>query len=276
MKLVSVGSCALALALLVQPVEAQTLKRITPEAASPGSLVIVDGEDLAGTTHLRFTAFVGGFVGIWIEDAPVIDASATRVTAFVPDIVAGFIPPGSIQGGSYVGTVEAIGLSTTGAGAGDSLDFFFLEAPFGFLENAGLGSTQPDGTRAVISFELQQLQFVGGSLIHQGAPFPGNDGFTPRLENAIPGSLAFLAAGPALGVPIPGPGDGLLALSPGNLFFVLGAPTVDGAGDAELVLPVPPGLAGLNLQAALQWGFVDPLTGTLRCSNALVLDFSVT
>ena len=51
------------------------------------SPMTIRGTGLASTTHVRFQAIVGGFVGIWSQDEPVVSASATEVHVLAPDIV---------------------------------------------------------------------------------------------------------------------------------------------------------------------------------------------
>ena len=85
----------------------QTLSRITPEAASPGDLVILTGMNLQNVTMVRFFASVGGFVGVWTVNVVPLSTSPTRVAAIVPAMAA-FAPPNATPPGSPVGTVSAI------------------------------------------------------------------------------------------------------------------------------------------------------------------------
>jgi hypothetical protein len=255
-------------ALLVGAPSAQTITRVTPAVASPGSVVILEGSGLAGTTELLFTGFVGGFAGSFTIPSPALSASATRVTTTVPTI-PGWIPPKEIQGGSPFGQVRAKGAGFETA----NFPFYLLEGTGGVLANAGLGTTGPGGDRAAVSFDPGVPMPVPGDPfkpLGTGAPVPGNLACVLRLEAAEPGTLSVLvvgAPGPALAF-----GDGLIAVNPGVLWLVAPGTVVDGAGDASTPLPVPASLVGFGGITA-QWGTVDAGTGAIELSSALLMTF---
>ena len=247
---------ALALGGVVSVSEAQTIARIDGEAASPGTLITIAGTGLASTTHIRFQADVGGFVGVWDQDEPVQSVSATGVTVLVPDIVAGFVLEGPSSGSPF-GQLRAVDSSST---LSNTLPFYFFEGSGGFLANAGLGTTQSTGQgRSIISFDLAGKP-----------PTSDNPNFTPTLHNAVPGVLPFLAVG------LPGPDlpldDGILAVNVTSLFIIAPGSVVDFDGNAALSpLPIPPIPPGTQL--SMQWGYLDPATQTFELSNGMDLDY---
>lgn len=231
---------------------AQTITRVTPEAAAPGDLVILTGPNLQGVSIVRFFATVGGFVGTWTVDVTPQSVSSTRVTALVP-MMAAFAPPNATPPGNPVGTVQAI--NPLGPSAPNTLSFFYMQA-IPTVTTAGLGTTQPGLGRPVVGF-----------TIAGGPPVTGNAGFTLTLENAIPGAVAQIF----VGAPDPAPsvmvGDGLVAIDLTQPFFSLPSATVDAAGDVHLPLPIP--TSPLNFTFMLQWLEVDPATGQSYISNGL-------
>lgn len=247
---------ALAAPLLATAVEAQSLSDIHGQAAGPGTLIALEGTGLEGTTHVRFHAFVGGFVGLWVQDEAVVAASANRVTVAVPDIVAGWITVGP-QAGSPYGKLQTVG---AGGSTSNQLDFYFFEGTGGFLANAGLGTTQSTGQgRSIISFDIDG-----------GPPSSGNPNFAPTLHNAVPGASPLLAVG-LPGAPLPF-SDGVLAVDLGVIYAIAAGSVVDAAGNADIgTLPmplIPPG--GL---LAMQWGYLDPVTLTIELSNGLTASY---
>ena len=229
----------------------QTITRATPEAASPGDLVILDGTALGGTTVVRFFASVGGFVGTWTVDVVPSSVSATQVTAVVPTM-AGFAPPGAIPPGDPVGTI-----TTLGPGTSNSLAFFYIQAT-PTVTTLGTGTTQPGVLgKAVVGF-----------TIAGGPPVPPNPGFTVTLENAVPFSVAFLALGFPESPPFPMVGDGTIVLDQSMGIVFIGPFFVDGAGDVRVNLPIPP---SLGITPALQW-LTDGGIGGTFVSNGLQAD----
>ncbi len=238
-----------AAAALASLAPAQTITGVAPAASSPGELLTVEGTGLAGATHVRFEAFVGGFVGVWTQDEPVLTASATSVTVLAPDIVAGFVTVGP-SAGSPLGELAAV----VGGVATNELSFYYFEGTDGFLENAGLGSTQSLGQRGAISFALPG-----------GPPTSGNPAFTPTLHRAVPGALPFLAIG-APGPPLP-IGDGILVVDLGVLYAVVPGAPVGPGGNSSAAVPVPLIPAGVDVM--MQWGYLEPLTGVFQISNGV-------
>ena len=248
---------SLALVCAAGVVQAQTITSVAGEAAGPGTQIAVHGSGLAATTHVRFHANVGGFVGIWTQDEPVQSAAADVVTVLVPDIVAGFVTVGPSAGGPFgdLQTVDASGATS------NSLKFYFFEGTDGFLANAGLGTTQSTGQgRSILSFQLAG-----------GAPTPGNPTFTPTVHNAVPGAMPFLAIG------LPGPAlpvdDGLLAVSLGGILVTSPGALVDGAGNSKLGPLAVPATIPAGVQLAMQWGYLDPLTFTFELSGGMLASY---
>ncbi len=261
--------CAAAFALAA---EAQSVTRITPPVASPGSTVLVDGQGLGAATHVRFTGFVGGFVGTLTVDAPVVSASDTRVVAVVPAINA-FIPPGQAQGGSPFGELRVAKLAGLGL-FWETLpsDFYLFEGTGGFLANDGLGTTQSNAVRSVAAFDPGPPVFSDTlfKALGTGAPVPGNASYVQRLEAAVPGSVPILfVAPPGPGIPL---GDGSIAIDLVTQYLILAGPQVDANGDASLPLPVPATLLGAG-PVVLQWAHYDVVGASLGISNALVVTF---
>ena len=88
------------------------------------------------------------------------------------------------------------------------------------------------------------------------------------MHHAPPGALPVLAIGlPIAPVPF---GDGLLAVNPISAFALLPAPAVDPLGDTARAVPIPT-IAGVTV--ALQWGYLDPSTGAIGISNAMLIAY---
>lgn len=254
-KLARFGASVVVLsAALAGAVQAQTIHSVAPEASSPGVLLTIDGTGLANTSHVRFTANVGGFVGVWVQDEPVVSVSDTRVTVVAADIVAAFITDPPFDGDPF-GLIQTADNSVSPAVVSNQLAFYFFEGSKGFLENKGLGSSQSTGIgRSVISFTLAG-----------GPPTAGNPGFTATLHNAIPGAKPFLAIGPpAPSTPI---GDGFLVVDPNTLFAIFPGPLVDPNGDSSAALAIPPVPSGIDVM--MQWAYRDPVTGEFVISNGM-------
>jgi len=254
MKRSTLLSAFLALTATAGLAQAQTIDSIDGAAAGPGTVITLRGTGLAATTDVEFSAVVGGFVGVWSQNEPVISASATEVTVMVPDIVAGFVYVGPSVGGPN-GYLRAI----TPSGASETAKFYFFEGTDGFLQSAGLGTTQSTGERSILSFEL------GG-----GEPTAGNPTFTPTLHNAVPGAQPFLAAGPFGSTPF---GDGILAINPASIFLTIPGTLVGPDGNALVgPLPMPPTIpAGLSL--SMQWGYLDPVTLAFELSQGMLAQY---
>jgi hypothetical protein len=260
--------------LLTSSAFAQAVERVSPETASDGYLITISGANLGGATEVVFRASVGGFVGVWTQTAAVESASFDRVTAFVPEIIAGWAPPG-VQGSTPIGTVAV----RKSSGLGPfwetlSTPFYFLQGTLGFLENSGLGVTQPAGEgRASIAFDplgATGLAAGSSSVFGPGAPLPGNLDFEMQLVGAAPGALPLLVVGaPGAGFPF---GDGVVAISPGAVFLTLVGSAVDAHGDASVALPIPSSVAGIGSLTA-QWGWVDPTAGSISISSGLQMTF---
>ncbi len=242
-------------ATLGSALDAQTISRVVPDAASPGDLVIVQGSGLGAVASVRFRATVGGFAGSWTVDVTPLSLSATALTVRVPQM-AGFAPPTAVPPGDPMGRIS-IGASGT--------RFFFLQGTFDPRTNLapqsvtqGVGTTQSTGAgRPVVCFDLDG-----------GAPVAGNAGFVFELENAVPAS----AATAVIGLPAPLPylpiGDGTLTVGTAVMVFV-GPIATDAAGDARLPLPVP-GAPVSSVDIALQWAVLDAgLAGGVAVSNGL-------
>ena len=200
-------------ALLAPALGAQSLSSIAGEAAAPGTEIALEGTGLDGSTHVRFHAYVGGFVGTWVQDEPVTSATGSRVTVVVPDIVAGWVYEGPSAGSAY-GRLQAV---SGGGGTTNLLDFYFFEGSNGFLDHTGLGTTQSNGGRSIISFDIDN-----------GPPTSGNPTFTPTIHNAVPGATPILAAC------LPGPpvpfSDGVLGVDLGVLYAIAPGSVVDANG----------------------------------------------
>ena len=252
--------------------QGQQITRIVPQVASPGSTVIVEGSGLSLATDVRLRAFVGGFVGELTKDSPVSSTADTRVTADVP-VFNAFIPPGPPGSGSPFGLLRVI--KNGGLGPDwqtTDLNFYFLEGTGGVLENAGLGSTQSNGDRAVVSFDPGPPVPPDDPLkgLGSGAPIPGNLNFQIRLEAAVPGSLSALFLGaPGPGLPF---GDGVIAIDLSGPFATLIGSVVDPMGNASLALPVPAGVAGAG-SFVLQWATIDLGNGKVEISNGLRVNY---
>jgi hypothetical protein len=154
-----------------------------------------------------------------------------------------------------------------------SLPMFFMEetetdppgGPIGGLSSAGLGTTQSNGEKAVTSFD-----FAGGP------PVSGNALYTPKLQNGVPGALAFYFAGLAsvAGFPV---GDGRLVIDPTKLFVLLSAPPVDATGETSILVPIPSicrpsgSCDGdpCGVPTIAQWGLLDPVSGTAVVSQGM-------
>lgn len=233
---------AVAALILVPSVLAQTVKQIVPAAFAPGDTVSVRGSNLGGLTSVPFTATVGGFVGTWTINAPVMTATATELIVQAP-LFNSFVPP--FSGSSPFGIVAA-------------LPGYFMEGTFGQTTTAGAGSPSSmfPLDRLVVDFDLPA-----------GGPQPGNANFTLELENAPAGAAAFVLAGRPAAMPLPFAG-GLLVVDTTVPFLVLGPHPVDVNGQAQAKLPIP---AGVSAIVALQWFTRDPVSNKPLISNALVV-----
>ncbi len=239
---------------------AQTITRVVPEAAAPENLVIIRGTNLAGATHVRFFAVVGGFVGTWAFDQPVLSASANVVTVRVPNTF-GFAPPNATPPGHPLGTVSV----RSGATGTNTLEFFYLAATWvppkytsPQTTTVGTGTTQSTGQgKPVVSF-----------LLSGGPPQPGNAAFVMELENAVPNTTAALLIGFPSSLPFPMIGDGTLVVNLAAPHIVLAPVGVGAQGDASAAVPVPPGMFNITLDN--QWVLLDGgLPGGLAVSNAM-------
>jgi len=231
--------------LLSIPAVAQTVDRIVPEAFEPGDVVTLHGSGLSGVTQVPFKAIVGGFAGQLTLQAPVATATDTEVQVQAP-LFNAFVPP--FAGSSPFGTVGPVGSST--------LPGFFMEGTFGQCTTTGKGSPTPgsDLDKLVVSFDLTQ-----------GGPDPGNSSFTLLLEQAPPGTLAFVLAGRPAATPVQ-VGGGVLGVDVSVPFLLLGPHAVNAKGDASALLPLP---SGLGVDVALAWGLKSG--GQTLISNTLVL-----
>ena len=239
--------------LCVSAVHAQVpmITDVFPEAASPGDEISIFGTGLSNATHVRFIASVGGFVGQLSSIQAVSFVSPTEVRATVPMINA-FAPPGTSSPGDPRGSLtvrDAGGLMTAPS------NFFFLEGTFNQTMTVGAGTTLASGRRSATSFT-----FAGG------APAYNNANFVLTLDNATPGSSAFLAFGDIDTTPGTMVGDGLFIIDP-SFIQVVGPFPVDLQGRVVLPTPIPPGIFGVTV--AIQWGFAD-VGGVPALSTGLV------
>ena len=218
--------------------EAQTIQRITPEAASIGDTVILTGTNLQSTTAVRFFAIVGGFVGTWTVDVVPTSVTATRVTAVVPQM-AGFAPDDATPPGEPVGTVSALGL-----GLSNTVEFFYLQAT-PEIETVGQGSPQPGGLGAPVI----------GFTIAGGPPESPNPGFVLTLENAIPNTPAILGIGLPGSEPFPVVGGGTFILDPTAPIIFVPPLVSDASGDIKVPASIPAGVTGT---ISLQWIELSP------------------
>ena len=234
---------AAAALLLVPSALAQTIKEIVPAAFAPGDVVSVRGDTLAGLVQIPFTATVGGFVGTWTINAPVLTATPTELIVQAP-LFNNFVPP--FAGSSPFGTVAA------------AVPGYFMEGTFGQTTTAGQGSPSSAVPldRLVIDFDLAA-----------GGPQPGNANFTLELENAPSGAAAFVLAGRPLAAPVPFAG-GQLVVDTHVPFLILGPHAVGVNHQAQAKLPIP---AMVGATVALQWFSRDPVSNKPLISNALVL-----
>ena len=238
------------LAVLTSTPDAQVIHRIVPEAASPGDLVIILGTGLASTSSADFTATVGGALGTITSSVTPLSVTATQVLALVPQFNA-FVPPGGVPPSTPFGTVS---LDTTSS----SLVFFYMEGTFSQTSTLGIGTTQSNGARAVVSFHLPG-----------GQPVPGNPNFALKLENVFPFSLFLFAVSRPFAPPFPMIGDGELTLDLAPIFVLQGPFVVDGQGEVNVALPIPP---GVGFTVAAQWAGFDPASGALVISNGLRME----
>jgi hypothetical protein len=238
-------------------VSAQTLDTVFPVAAEPGDLVTLRGSGFTSPTDptvVTFTAFVGGFAGVWSEDAKIVSKTATEIQINMPAIGAAFVP-----GSSPYGEVKV----KLGAKESNSQKFFFMEQTteggYGDMSTIDVGGTQSTGVgKPVIDFDI-------GS----GEPVAGVAATVLRVQNANPTSLAVLVGGvEAVGPMLPFE-DGFLAVDAASLILVTDpAPFTDSAGMASHKMSVPAALAGKT--AVVQWGVIDfGLTDFVALSNAL-------
>jgi len=252
-----------AAATLLAPLHAQTIDEIVPPVAEPDELVILRGQDLAGTQLVSFTAFPGGFVGVLTKHATPLSVTATEVRVLVPKIQA-FVghqgtPPSTPYGEVSIQLVTPVVVP--------HVDFFFVEETMGALETVGQGSSLPGGSlRPVIAFDLKAgAPLVPPPISAPGAPYQPNRDFRPRLHDALQGQLPFLLVGAPATPPYPLIGDGTLVVDPG-VVVVLAAPAVDADGHSELLLPVPQGISGTVM---LQWVALDFSSLDAYVSNGL-------
>ncbi len=255
-----IGLCRSALALsavLSAGLSAQVVDRVIPNAAAPGDLITIQGTDLDGlVTTIDFTADVGGIPGVYTLSVVPIKISSTEVTAMVPTL--GFAPPAAARPGQPMGSVRV----TADEISSNELRLFYTQptlfSPVGRLSTPGMGTTQSNGDRAVVSFDLDE-----------GPPTPGNNRFMMELENALPSVGAVLMLGSPGGRPFPRIGDGDFVLSGEMPIIFLPPVLTDGVGDASFRVPIPgPGPFGLTVTA--QWVIIDSaLTGGVAVSNGL-------
>jgi hypothetical protein len=231
---------------------AQTITRITPEAAAPGDLLLITGTNLAGVTIVKFGASVGGFAGYWQINVAPNQVGPTSVIVTVPTF-GNFLPPGSF-GSSPVGGVECLTPTTIS----NQLPFFYMEETAGKLTTPGLGTTQGGIIgRPVVGFKLAN-----------GAPNAGNSLFTLTLENATPGAGAMLAVGMPGVNPLTPYLDGFVGINLAQP-YVIAQPTfiVNASGDVNFNIPIP--ATPFNATFTVQWIVVDPVTSAIGISNGL-------
>lgn len=238
-----------ALPAMAQPV----IVSVLPEAASPGDRIVIAGSNLGGVTQVRFTAVVGGFVGITNVDVAPLAVSATEVTVVVP-LVNSFTPPQATPPGDPLGTVRA---RTANGTLSATLPFWYMEATFGQIRSAGAPTTQSSGRQAATSF-----------VIAQGPPVPGNGAFTLTLDLGPSSFPVLLAVGSEATPPLLPVGDGLVAIDTGLPFAILQGLATDGSGRSLLPVPLPAAPLGVSLVA--QWAFIDPGSGLPAVARALV------
>lgn len=212
-------SAAAVAALFASGAAAQvTLTKVTPEVASPGDLVIIDGQNLSGTGFVIFGASVGGFAGFWQIPVAPLSVSSTQVRAIVPEF-GNFVPPEA--GSSPFGQVSLDTLIP-------SLPIFYTEGTFGQTTTIPGASTQQTGEKSVIAFDLSG-----------GAPTSGNSNFAAKLENVPAGTTAWLGASAPQIPPFFPVGDGTLLLDPFNAYFLAGPFVTVGGADLSIGVPIP-------------------------------------
>jgi hypothetical protein len=250
---------ALALSLGAEPLLAQTLTSVVPEAAEPGDLIVLRGTGLGSVTQVQFTGTVGGFVGIWNVVVAPTSVSPTEVRAIVPTF-NNFVGPAAVPPSSPFGSVKV--------SSSNQLKFYFMEEKHGQVTTPGQGTTQSNGERAVIHFALSG-----------GEPVSSNPTFAPRIGLAVPGAVPVLGVGQQAPMPFLPIGDGTLTLNLSSPLYamIVGAP-VDAAGNSGVALPIPqicPSPSGTfedpvcGVPVALQWGMIDPVTQTLVVSTGM-------
>jgi hypothetical protein len=232
-----VGGFILETALMVP--RAPTAKAVLPEVADPGDVIRIVGSDLGGVTQVRFTATVGGFVGVMSVDVTPVSVDPSEVVVAVPTIGA-FSPPIAFPPGEVLGSITLL----AGAHASGALPFGFLEATSGRWTTIGTGGSEPAGSSPRSGFRA-----VGGG------PVGGNPTFTPMVSGAPIGQLAVLGIGFPATPPLVPLFGGTVLLDPllPILFFASGITGEHGV--AELTVPMPAQVP--SVLVGFQWVTLD-------------------
>ncbi|MCA9320325.1 MAG: hypothetical protein KDB53_06305 [Planctomycetes bacterium] len=251
---------------LQAPAQGPVVTEVSPTSASPGQEITITGVFSPLATHVRFTASVGGFLGIDNRIVVVNSATATQVKVTVPTM-AGFAPPNATPPGDPFGSFT---VRDAGGIMSASTPFFYHQGAFLdgsgqmlSLMTTGLGSTNSQGNRAASSFAL-----VGGPP----DTVAGNPNFNLMLDNATPFSASVLVAGAPANPPSIMLGDGLVAIDlaqPTTLFPSASAFLfTDAVGELAVPLPIPPG-GPLFITFTVMYVYFDASTLQPHISNGL-------
>lgn len=224
---------------------------VAPEVAAPGDVITLRGTGFLNSTHIRFTANVGGFTGQLPAIVALSATSDTEVKVIVPTINAFVFPP-AVPPGNPVGFFE---VRDVGGLFSAPLPFYFLEGDHDGVTTIGLGTTNSSGCRGSAGF-----------TIAGGPPVSGNPAFVFTGENVTPFSPCYTVIGfPPFG-PIP-IFDGFLAFEPLLPYGVPASVASDASGRAILPAPIGPVMVGATF--TLSWVYIDSITFATHITNGL-------
>lgn len=223
----------------------------TPGAAKPGDEVVLRGTGFLNATHVRFTANVGGAIGLTPQIVAVNPTSDTLLRVIMPAFNAFTFPPAS-PAGSALGFFE---VRDAGGLFSAAQNIYYLEGDHDGATTIGLGSTNTSTFRGASSFDLAG-----------GPPFSGNNSFAFTGENLTPTSVSFVIIGFPVAGPIPVL-DGLLSFDPLLPYGVAASVNSDASGLASVPAPVPGGMFGVTF--TLSWIYVDSISFAVHITNGL-------
>lgn len=232
------------------------ISNISPNAASPGDLVIIDGANLDTVTAVEFAAWINGAAPLRQPiEAPMLTRTSTRIEVLCP-LYGAFAPAGSPVPGVELGSVNV----RAGMTYANAFDFHFYEATAGRYVTVGQGNLQSSGQgRPVVSWPTV-LDPVIPINVQPISIF---------VQNAIPFTYAIAAISFAVPQPFPMFNGVPIVIDLPPLVIVDNLMVNAYGNCAMTILPISGGPWGLTL--GVQWAVLDFAASNVALSNGLLV-----